>query len=323
MSSRRHRELKRWERVVLELVWAVCWLVGHLPHFVLYRMLSPTLRFLIYRVVKYRREVVDENLDRCFPHKSEAERRKIRDDFYTIFAEIMVSTVALTNKKTFQRSFTTIGEKREDSSGRAIDIRELTRDRSWVALTAHFGLWEYLLVWTRFADQRVVAVYHQLGSRIFDELFKRLRGHHYKVTPVSSKETIRFAVRNGDRYQGESYVLGLIADQNPPFMPDSHWFSFLDQDTIFFEGGEKLALRMRMPVYYVFQRRTAPGCYEFCYEPIWDGVEEVEPIEITRRYVVALEAQIRETPHMWLWSHRRWKTRRGAKARWSDAIKQE
>ena len=36
-------------------------------------------------------------------------------------------------------------------------------------------------------------------------------------------------------------------------------------------------------------------------------MEEVEPNEITRRYVVALESMIREHPELWLWSHKRWK----------------
>lgn len=301
--------LKLWERIILEMVWAMCWLVGHLPHFVLYYILAPSLRFIIYRLIGYRKRIVDENLLRCFPEKSEAERAKIRDGFYTTFAEIMVSTIALTNKKCFERSFPTISVESDDPDS-ALRLRELTQGKSWIALTSHFGLWEYLLVWTRFADQHIMAVYHKLRSNIFDELFKRLRSQHYKVVPVPAKESIRFLVKHGKSYEGESYVFGLIADQNPPYRPDSYWFSFMGQDTIFFEGGEKMALKTKMPVYYAYQRRISPGCYEFYFKPIWDGVEEVEPTEITRRYVAYLEGQIRDTPELWLWSHRRWKVNR-------------
>ena len=31
------------------------------------------------------------------------------------------------------------------------------------------------------------------------------------------------------------------------------------------------------------------------------------PEEITRRYYDLLEKDIKETPHNWLWSHKRWK----------------
>ena len=104
--------------------------------------------------------------------------------------------------------------------------------------------------------------------------------------------------------------MGLIADQNPPRRPDSHWFRFLNQDTIFFDGGEKLALRCNLPVYFVRMERLQRGRYQMSFDPIYDGVEEVAEYEITERYVRRLEAMICEHPELWMWSHRRWKHKR-------------
>ena len=104
--------------------------------------------------------------------------------------------------------------------------------------------------------------------------------------------------------------MGLIADQNPPRRPDSHWFRFLNQDTIFFDGGEKLALKCRLPVYFVRLERRRRGCYEMSFVPIYDGEEPVGPNEITERYVRLLEAEIRRCPELWIWSHKRWKHKR-------------
>ena len=104
--------------------------------------------------------------------------------------------------------------------------------------------------------------------------------------------------------------LCLIADQNPPKRPDSHWFRFLNQDTIFFDGGEKLALRCHLPVYFVRMDRLRRGRYEMSFVPLYDGVEEVAPNEITERYVRELERVICEQPELWIWSHRRWKHKR-------------
>ena len=110
--------------------------------------------------------------------------------------------------------------------------------------------------------------------------------------------------------EGKNLVMGLIADQNPPRRPDSHWFRFLNQDTIFFDGGEKLALRCNLPVYFVRMERLQRGRYQMSFEPIYDGVEEVAEYEITERYVRRLEAMICEHPELWMWSHRRWKHKR-------------
>ena len=150
-------------------------------------------------------------------------------------------------------------------------------------------------------------VYHPLRSRVFDELYKRLRSHA-NICPVPMAESLRFYLRNREKgIDGKNIVMGLIADQNPPRRPDSHWFRFLNRDTIFFDGGEKLALRCGLPVYCCWLRRVKPGYYEMDFDRIYDGEEEVAPHEITERYVRRLEQKIREYPDLWMWSHKRWK----------------
>ena len=143
-----------------------------------------------------------------------------------------------------------------------------------------------------------------------EAVYQRLRNGDYATT-VSMKESLRFYLRNRDKgIRGKNLVMGLIADQNPPRRPDSHWFRFLNQDTIFFDGGEKLALRCRLPVYFVKMDRLSRGRYEMSFEPIYDGEEEVAEHEITERYVRLLESEIRRRPELWIWSHRRWKHKR-------------
>ena len=42
------------------------------------------------------------------------------------------------------------------------------------------------------------------------------------------------------------------------------------------------------------------------------GEEEVAELEITERYIRVLEREICAAPHLWLWSHRRWKHKKEA-----------
>ena len=102
-------------------------------------------------------------------------------------------------------------------------------------------------------------------------------------------------------------AMGLIADQCPPRRANMHWYKFLHQWTAFLEGGETLALKYHLPVYYFSPRRLSAGHYEGTFTRIYDGEEQVEPYTITERYVRLLEDDINAHPEMWMWSHRRWK----------------
>ncbi len=287
------------ERVALESVWILCRLVSITPRWFRYYIFADVIYFFVYRCCRYRVKVVDKNLRNSFPDKSTEELSKIRSGFYHYLAEVMVSTISLAGRDPRKTILS-------NTDGAIKDLRAKTQGKSWVALTAHFGLWEYLIFWAQFADQSLIAVYHPLENKIFDELFRRLRNHQNVVT-VPLKDTIRYCLEHSDGVDGRNYVLGLIADQNPPRRPNSEWFKFMNQDTIFFDGGEKIALKLKLPVYFVYQSRIKRGVYQFEYKLIHDGEQPVEPYDITRRYVEMLEHEINQNPHLWLWSHRRWK----------------
>ena len=142
---------------------------------------------------------------------------------------------------------------------------------------------------------------------MFEHFYRRLRNLAPTIIRTPMKETLRYYLRN--RGQGKGVILGLISDQSPNMRPDTEWFRFLNQDTAFVEGGEKFATRFHIPAYFVNVKRLAPGRYEVRFDELYDGVEDISEGEFTRRYARALEAMIRETPELWMWSHKRWKNR--------------
>ena len=77
-------------------------------------------------------------------------------------------------------------------------------------------------------------------------------------------------------------------------------------------GMEKMALRLKIPIHFMHIRKVAPRHYEAEFLPIYDGVEPVAEHEITERYIARLETMIRESPELWMWSHRRWKHKKPA-----------
>jgi len=292
------------QKAGLESVWIGCRIIASLPYRFRYGVLAPLIGFILGKLLHYRRKVVDANLRNSFPEKSDAERRSIRESFYRTLSEVMIDTIGMAAMS-------------DTDCRRHVRVRDLDRlldeigDSDVLFATAHFGCWEYDSFWGLYTDRHyVAAVYHPLENRMMDELYLRLR-KRTNTELIPMKETIRYYIKNRERPAGGRRIaIGLIADQNPPRRPNSHWFRFLNQDTIFFDGCEKMALKFRLPVYFCRQRRIRPGYYELSFVRIYDGTQSVEAHEITRRYAQLLEAEIREDPGMWLWSHRRWKHRK-------------
>lgn len=300
----RHKDLNPAQRIWLESLWQASRLFAVMPYWFKYYVVENLLFVLLYYCLRYRMKVVKRNLRNSFPEKSERELAATRRSFYRTLAEIFVDTVNMAHMSAEKaRTVLTV----ENLDRHCAEVH----GRDWIALSAHFGCWEYCSYWGLYEPtQLLVAVYHPLRSAVMEHLYRRLRNSACATT-VAMKDCLRFYLRNREKgVDGRNLVMGLIADQNPPKRPDSHWFRFLNQDTIFFDGGEKLALRCHLPVYFVKMERLKRGRYAMSFERIYDGEEPVCEYEITERYVRKLEAMIREHPELWMWSHRRWKHKR-------------
>ena len=268
-----------------------------LPHCVRHYVFGSICYFILCHILRYRRRVIMDNLRRSFPDKTEKELCKICRGTYRNLTEQIINMISQSgvSDKTLMHRMNVIG---------AEQVRKEIGDRSVIMLTAHFGPWEAgSTVSLVVPDQTFVAVYHKLTNTVVDELMKRIR-QHTNVELVDMKRTMRHFVDNKDK---RPMAMGLIADQNPVLRANMHWYKFLHQWTAFFEGGEVLALKYNLPVYYFSPRRLSAGHYEGRFTLIYDGEEKVEPYTITERYVRLLENDINAHPEMWMWSHRRWK----------------
>ena len=285
------------QKISLELLWILCRGFALLPHCIRHYIFGNICYFLLYYVIHYRNKVIMDNLRRSFPDKSEQELRKICRGTYKNLAEQIINTISqagVSDKTLMHRMKVNDADKIQKEIG----------DRSAIMLTAHFGPWEAgSTVSLVVPDQTFVAVYHKLTNPVIDELMKRIR-QHTNVELVDMKHTMRHFIDNRNK---RPMAMGLIADQNPVLRANMHWYKFLHQWTAFFEGGETLALKYHLPVYYFSPKRLSAGHYEGTFTLIYDGEEQVEPYTITERYVRLLENDINAHPEMWMWSHRRWK----------------
>ena len=123
---------------------------------------------------------------------------------------------------------------------------------------------------------------------------------------VPKGETFKAFIKFKDRAD----TIGFISDQTPANVEKAYWTTFLNQDTAFFKGMEKIARKFNYAVAYAHVTKVKRGHYEIRYDVLFDDLKNVSSEEILEGYIRKLEAQIVETPELWLWSHKRWKKKK-------------
>lgn len=289
--------LTRWQRFLVQLLWIICRGFALLPRIVRHHIFGTLIYWVLYYVMRYRRNVAMENLRNSFPEKSEKEACEICRKSYRNLAEQIINTVSKTGVSDEELM------RRTNIHG-TDELAKMIHNRSCVFLTAHLGPWEAGTTMSLYiTDHTTVGVYHPLKNLVMDELMKRIR-KHTRTELVPMKQTMRYLIQN---YKQQPLIMGLIADQSPQRRAGQQWFRFLNQWTAFFDGGEVMALKYHLPVFYFSPRRIKAGIYEANITLIYDGEEEVAEHEITKRYIHLLEQDIIERPELWMWTHRRWK----------------
>lgn len=294
-----NRDKLRWhQQVALELLWATCCTMGYMPRWFRYGVLKSVV-YVALRMVRYRHNTITQNISLSFPEKSPEEIKRIVKASYNNLAEVMVDTVCLAG-----------ATKRGDLNHITWTNREehlaRTKGRDWIAMASHYGSWEFFPLWSiEDPDTHFMGVYHRLKSDVFEHFYRRMRALAPNIHQVEMKDTVRHYIKNRSSEHG--IVLGLISDQSPLLRADTEWFDFLNRKTAFIDGSERLAMRFHIPVYFSHIERIEAGHYAIRFDMIYDGVEDIAPNEITRRYAEALEQMIKACPELWMWSHKRWK----------------
>lgn len=286
-----------------EAMWILCRSIAVLPYWFQYYVLLEVVCFILRFVVRYRRRLIIRQLSDSFPEKSHAEIVAICHKYYRSLAEMIINTITLSGMSDTERA------RRVTFHGTA-EVQQIIAGRNAVALTSHYGFWEYYTFASLWLSRhRIVVAYHPIKDLAMDEFYRRLRRMR-SVDAVASNQFMRFYMNHKEGIDGKHLVIGLISDQNSPPRGDVHWYRFLNHDSLFFYGGEQLALKFGLPVFYLELQRIRRGYYHCEYKLIYDGKEQVEPYEITERYVRALERTIVRRPELWMWSHNRWKYKR-------------
>lgn len=245
--------------------------------------------------------MVDENLLKSFPEKSEIEIKKIRKEFYHYLCDLFLETF---KTLTMSRRFSLEHCRFSEQSNILFD-EYFEKRKSIILVMGHFGNWEWAgNSFSLARKQQLYVIYHPLTNTHFNKLIVNMR-KRFKTKLILMRDTFRDMLHN----RKEITATVFIADQTPP-PENAYWTTFLNQDTPVFRGTEIIAKKLNYPVVYATIRRVKRGYYEIFTETLFENPATTFEGEISEAHTRKLETDIREQPEIWLWSHRRWKHKR-------------
>jgi len=247
-----------------------------------------------------RRRLALANLDRVFPERSAAERRRIYRGSCQHLGLVFVELCALLARPLpeFLERITIDGLEHVEavmaSHGRAL------------ALSAHLGNWELLSAAHRLSPYHLAVVVRPLDSPALNALADAVR-NKTGVELIDKRRALRPVLSA----LGQGRIVGILLDQNAS-RREGVFVPFFGRPASTSRSIALVAVRTGTPVLPIFARRENDGRHRVVILPALQALPandtDTAVVELTARCTATIEAAIRETPEQWLWMHNRWRT---------------
>ncbi|ANQ52880.1 lysophospholipid acyltransferase family protein (plasmid) [Flammeovirga sp. MY04] len=272
--------------------------ISSLPLKFLYYV-SDVFRYVVQYVIRYRVNVVRQNLKNSFPNRTKKELSEIEVGFYRFFTDFIFE-----NLKSFSQNADQILKRYEigDTS-----IFERYKDRNICLITGHYGNWENIaVILNKVLKHQVVCIYSPLKDRYINKLmFNNRSKTGMELVPKNEVPTfLNFG------FSKKKKALVFAADQSPTYSRKVVWTKFLNQSTAVFRGPEVIAKKKDMVVIYLRVQQLERGRYSLNFLLIEENPNKSKKNEITCKHTRLLEQDIKNNPFCWLWSHKRWKLKK-------------
>jgi len=274
--------------------------LGKLPLCVLHVLTYP-IYILGYYFVEKKRNVIFSNLQNSFPKKTKEELQRLAKLNFKHLAYVIIEAIktgTLTEQQIRQRVTLRNPELLEKFA---------KNNQSVLMLAAHHCNWEWMLAGCSLQlSFPIDVVYKPLHDRAVDEHMKISRSR-FNARPIANKNALIEIMKRRKEVRG----FAMVADQSPVRKEEKYWTQFLNQDSAFAVGAQKIAQLTKYPVIFVGMKRLSLGHYEVYFEELAQAPYEKEGYDITEKYARATEKMILEAPEDWMWSNRKWKRKRG------------
>jgi KDO2-lipid IV(A) lauroyltransferase len=262
--------------------------------------LGGTLGLFFFDVVRMRRRVTLENLDRAFGDTLGAkEKVRIGRASYVNFAKSIIEFASLGRLAPTDYSRIVRFEGLEHLSG------PLARGSGVVAVTGHFGSWELLGGAVAARGLPVDFLVGEQQNSLVNDLMNDLR----RSAGIGIIER-GVAARGVFESLKKRRIVALLADQDAR---DAGVFvDFFGRPASTFQGPAQFAARTGSPIVCCVIVRRADETHDVVlFPPIYpkaNAERGAEVLRLTREHVRILEECVRRHPEQYFWAHRRWKT---------------
>ncbi len=266
--------------------------------FPLFYAFSDLLAWFLYRIVSYRKTIVEKNIRMAFPEKSKKEINHIKREFYTHFSDLMlemIKSMSLSKKamlKRFQVKNISLLTQFEE------------KNQSCFLVCGHYASWEWMMSLGYHVRHTGYGIYTPLTNPYFDQLVQRIRKKHnaYLISRYSVREVLK-----KHQETGHLGIYGFASDQSPRPTKKTYWRTFLGVKVPVFTGAERLAREYDIPLVYGAVKRIKRGYYELEFKLLSKNPLEEKKYAITDQFTTFLEHQIHENPSHYFWTHNRFK----------------
>lgn len=254
--------------------------------------LSNIFYWIGYKLLRYRVKVVRQNLQQAFPNLSQPKRTKIEQKFYKNFFDNfleVIKMVELDNNGLRERVKIEIPDEVEVV---------LKGNKNIFLMAGHSGNWEWVAqrsgILASDYQKEGIGIYKQQSNLYFNDFMLYVRGK-FKTVPVESDSVFKYLIKHK-----QPSMVYTVADQTAGMNPGVYWADFLGKKAPFFMGTEKISNKLGMECVFIEVTNPNRGYYVM-------NLKLIKGKDITQQYINLLEDAIKANPHLWLWSHRRWK----------------
>lgn len=256
-----------------------------------------------FNILRIRREVTLENLEKAFSEKKANEIINIGRNCYEHFGMMMLEYLRMQSMT--RDEVVALIDAANGVAAAALD-RAHKEKTGAIVLVAHFGNWEYLAAWLAAKGYPVSFINQPQNNPYSDRLIQQTRARMGMQMIERGSMGMRVILR---ALRDRRMVL-IAPDQDAG--RDGIFVPFFGRPASVARGPAAFVLKTGVPIILCMLRRRPDGGYsltteklEFDLTPAWDDDQKIK--EITARYTKAIESHILRSPEQWFWLHRRWK----------------